>query len=76
MHNSNSKPRRQNSPVANAARQARFAEHQRAMGRLARKIWATDAEAAALRKYLEELREAEREREQQTQKPKPGVESR
>lgn len=33
----------------NAIRQARFAEQQRAMGRKARKIWATDAEAEALR---------------------------
>ena len=33
----------------NAIRQARFAEQQRAMGRKARKIWATDEEAEALR---------------------------
>ena len=39
--------------------QARFAEQQRAMGRKARKIWATDAEAEALRLYLEELRAAQ-----------------
>ena len=43
----------------NAIRQARFAEQQRAMGRKARKIWATDAEAEALRLYLEELRAAQ-----------------
>lgn len=40
----------------NAIRQARFAEHQRAMGRKARKIWATDAEVKALRLFLKELR--------------------
>ena len=43
----------------NAIRQARFAEQQRAMGRKARKIWATDAEAEALRLYIEELRAAQ-----------------
>lgn len=43
----------------NAIRQARFAEQQRAMGRKARKIWATDEEAEALRLYLEELRAAQ-----------------
>ena len=43
----------------NAIRQARFAEQQRAMGRKARKSWATDAEAEALRLYLEELRAAQ-----------------
>lgn len=40
----------------NAIRQARFAEQQRAMGRKARKIWATDAEVKALRLFLKELR--------------------
>lgn len=45
--------------TGNAKRQARFAEQQRAMGRKARKIWATDAEAEALRLYLEELRAAQ-----------------
>jgi len=45
--------------TGNARRQARFAEKQRAMGRKARKIWATDAEAEALRLYLEELRAAQ-----------------
>ncbi|WP_270694423.1 plasmid repression protein F [Aeromonas sp. QDB09] len=43
----------------NAIRQARFAETQRELGRKARKIWATDAEAEALRLYLEELRAAQ-----------------
>ena len=43
----------------NAIRQARFAEQQRAMGRKARKIWATDAEAEALRLYIEELMAAQ-----------------
>lgn len=42
----------------NAIRQARFAETQRELGRKARKIWATDDEAEALRLYLEELRAA------------------
>lgn len=42
----------------NAARQQRFADQQRAMGRRARKIWATDEEAEALRLYLDELRAA------------------
>ena len=45
--------------IPNAIRQARFAEQQRAMGRKARKIWATDAEAEALRLYIEELRAAQ-----------------
>ena len=43
----------------NAIRQARFAETQRELGRKARKIWATDDEAEALRLYLEELRAAQ-----------------
>lgn len=41
---------------ANAERQARFAENQKAMGRKPRKIWATDFEAQELRKHLEMLR--------------------
>ncbi|BDC84634.1 hypothetical protein K6625_23085 [Escherichia coli] len=43
----------------NAIRQARFADAQRKLGRKARKIWATDDEAEALRLYLEELRAAQ-----------------
>lgn len=43
----------------NAIRQARFAETQRELGRKARKIWATDDEAEALRLYLEELKAAQ-----------------
>lgn len=43
----------------NAIRQARFADTQRALGRKARKMWATDEEAEALRLYLEELRTAQ-----------------
>lgn len=42
--------------TGNARRQSRFAEQQRALGRKARKIWATDAEAEALRLYLDEIR--------------------
>jgi hypothetical protein len=42
----------------NAIRQAKFADTQRALGRKARKIWATDSEAEALRLYLEEIRTA------------------
>lgn len=45
--------------TGNAERQARFAEQQRAMGRKARKLWATDAEAEALRLCLKELRAAQ-----------------
>ena len=40
----------------NAKKQARFSENQHAMGRKARKIWATDEEIQALRLYLKELR--------------------
>lgn len=43
----------------NAIRQARFAETQRELGRKARKIWATDDEAEALRLYLDKIRAAQ-----------------
>ena len=46
--------------LANAERQARYAERQRAMGRLARKIWATDEEIAEMRKFLAILRRKNR----------------
>ena len=43
----------------NAIRQARFAEQQRPLGRKARKHWATDPEAEALRPYIEERKAAQ-----------------
>lgn len=45
--------------TGNAARQTRFADQQRALGRKARKIWATDAEIKALRQQLEQMRAAQ-----------------
>jgi hypothetical protein len=45
---------------AAARRQRVFAAKQKQMGRKARKIWATDEEINALRKFLETLREEER----------------
>jgi len=47
---------------ANAERQARFVENQKAMGRKPRKIWATDDEATELRRHLETLRSTNTER--------------
>lgn len=46
---------------SNAKRQSKYAENQRALGRKARKIWATDKEAEAIRLYLEKLRAAQSE---------------
>jgi hypothetical protein len=45
--------------TGSAARQTRFADQQRAMGRKARKIWATDEEVKALRQQLEQMRAAQ-----------------
>ncbi|RWT33075.1 plasmid repression protein F [Aeromonas caviae] len=43
----------------NAIRQSRFSEQQHKLGRKARKIWATDSEAEALRLHLDKLRAAQ-----------------
>lgn len=59
MRDNHDKQTRNLLATGNTARQTRFADQQRAMGRKARKIWATDEEAKALRLYLNELRAAQ-----------------